>query len=365
MKYIFILGNNPELSVAEIKAVLPQAKILKQSQSFLAIDNPKIDCTKLMKRLGGTIKIGLVLGEHPDAGPIVASAISKVDGRFNFGLSFYDQKASNWGLSVKKLIKEQGLSARLVTSREPALSSVIITKEKCQDYIIAPGFFALTCAVQDFKEFGKRDFGRPAADAYSGMLPPKAAKMMINLSGAELTDVILDPFCGSGTILSEALAMGYANLIGTDLSEKAIGDSKTNLDWLAEELQISNYELRLEKIDAKNLAENIKAKTIDAIITEPYLGKPIRGNENETLIKAIVSELTELYLAAFGQFKKVLKPDGKIVMVFPEWHLAGKVYRLSMNDRISRLGFKRLDKGDLYYKREDQRVWRNITVWSN
>ncbi|MFA6594182.1 MAG: DNA methyltransferase [Candidatus Buchananbacteria bacterium] len=361
MKYIFILGNNPELSAAEIKAVLPQAKILKQNQYFLAADHPRIDCSELMKRLGGTIKIGLVLGDRPEAEPIMASAMSKVNGRFNFGLSFYGRKPDNWGLNVKKQLKEQGIASRLVTSREPALSAVIVTKEKCQDYIIAPGFFASTCAVQDFKEFGKRDFGRPAADAYSGMLPPKAAKMMLNLSGAKPADTILDPFCGSGTILSEALAMGYANLIGTDLSEKAVSDSKKNLQWLAEELAIKNHGIRIEKLDVRELSKIFN--NIDAIVTEPYLGKPIRGNENAEQINSIIAELSDLYLSAFQQFKKILAKSGKIVIIFPEWHLHDKIYRLNISERVSRLGFKRLDGGNLYYKREDQKVWRNITIW--
>ncbi|MFA6228420.1 MAG: DNA methyltransferase [Patescibacteria group bacterium] len=361
MKYLFILGNNPELSVAEITAILPQAKILKKTQLYLAVDSPKIDCQRLMDRLGGTIKIGLVLGAHPDVGPITGSAMSKSGGRFNFGLSFYGQKPSNWGLGIKKQLKGQGISSRLVTSREPALSSVIITKEKCQDYIITPEFFAQTCAVQDFKEFGKRDFGRPAADAYSGMLPPKAAKMMINLSGAQTTATVLDPFCGSGTILSEALALGYTDLIGTDLSDKAVADSQKNLQWLAEELKIKDYKLKIEKLDVRELSKNFDS--VDAIITEPYLGKPIRGNENAEQIKSIIAELSDLYLSAFRQFKKVLAENGKIVMIFPEWHLHGKIYRLNISERVSQLGFKRLDSGDLYYKREDQKVWRNITIW--
>jgi len=32
------------------------------------------------------------------------------------------------------------------------------------------------------------------------MLPPKLSMMMINLSGAKKTDIILDPFCGSGAV---------------------------------------------------------------------------------------------------------------------------------------------------------------------
>ena len=56
MQYVFILGHNPELSVAEIKAVLPQAMFIEQTSSFLILENPKISCGQLLDQLGGTIK---------------------------------------------------------------------------------------------------------------------------------------------------------------------------------------------------------------------------------------------------------------------------------------------------------------------
>ena len=85
---------------------------------------------------------------------------------------------------------------------------------------------AQTEAVQPFEQFSARDFGRPGRDDLSGMLPPKLAIIMINLAQTPLNSILLDPFCGSGTILSEAVLLGYTNLIGTDISEKAIADSK-------------------------------------------------------------------------------------------------------------------------------------------
>lgn len=366
MKYIFILGNNPELSRAEILAVLPQAKILTASEKYLVVENEKFDHFKMMRRLGGTIKIGLVLGENPDYSPILAGASSSaVKGKFKFGVSFYGVKKSNFGMKAKAILKERGIPARLVESRENALSSVIITKEKAQDFLVLPGYFGQTVAVQDWRDYSHRDYGRPAADALSGMLPPKVAKMMINLAQAGANALILDPFCGSGTILSEALALGYTNLIGADFSDKAIGDTKNNLDWLAKELQIADLKLRIEKSDVKNLSASLTEKSIDAIITEPFLGKPMRGNEKPETVKAIISELKKLYLQAFVQFKKILKKSGKLVIVIPQWHISGKIYQLEIEKEIAALGFKRLDEGNLIYRREGQKVWREIEIWTS
>src|SRR5207247_323255 len=88
---------------------------------------------------------------------------------------------------------------------------------------------ARTVALQPFEEFGQRDFGRPGFDAASGMLPPKVALMMLNLSGIPREGAMLDPFCGSGTILMEAFVQGYANITGSDISAAAAESTKKNI----------------------------------------------------------------------------------------------------------------------------------------
>ena len=51
---------------------------------------------------------------------------------------------------------------------------------------------------------------------------------MINLALSQNIDYknLLDPLRGSGTILTEAAVMGYQNLYGSDISRKAITDTK-------------------------------------------------------------------------------------------------------------------------------------------
>jgi tRNA (guanine10-N2)-dimethyltransferase len=363
MKYLFILGNNPELSVAEIQAVLGKVKVILQCRQYLLADCSKFDCQKIMRQLGGTIKIGMVVGKRPSEGPVLDLAFSQSGpGRFNFGLSFYGVKPNNLGMKIKRLLKEKGLPARLVVSREPALSSVIVTKEKCHDFLVGPDFFGLTCAVQDFEGYGQRDYGRPQSDALSGMLPPKLARMMVNLSELEPEQTLLDPFCGSGTILAEALDLGFKNLMASDISAKAVSDTEKNSQWLVKKFKLSNFKFQIFNCDVKALSSKIKIGSVAGVVTEPYLGPALKGNEKKETILNIISEVEGLYQAALAEFKKILKPKGKVVMIWPQWHLGQQIFDLNLSDATAKIGFKRLDDNNLMYKREEQRVWRRVVI---
>ena len=76
-------------------------------------------------------------------------------------------------------------------------------------------------------EFTKRrSHLRPKPSPIS--LHPKLARAMVNLTGAEENDVILDPFCGSGGILIEAGLIGMKT-IGYDINKKMVWKSMVNL----------------------------------------------------------------------------------------------------------------------------------------
>lgn len=65
---------------------------------------------------------------------------------------------------------------------------------------------------------------------YKGKFYPQLAKALINISGIELGDSILDPFCGSGTTLLEGYLNGYKTY-GSDLNPLAakIAKAKTGI----------------------------------------------------------------------------------------------------------------------------------------
>jgi len=225
-----------------------------------------------------------------------------------------------------------------------------------------------TLAVQPFKDLSRRDFGRPARDDLSGMLPPKLAQIMINLSQInDVNAVIIDPFCGSGTVLTEAALLGYKNLFGSDISLKAIEDTRKNLSWTRELYGINDCKIKLAVKNAVDLSKFIKAEYADAIITEPFLG-PQRGMIN---FNSVMNNLEELYSRALREFRKVLKPGGRVVMIWPLFYgqrpIAPSYEGFKILDMVpeelrnSRF-IKKNNRPTIIYGRPGQKVYREVVV---
>ncbi len=412
MKYFFVLGTNPALSAAEIiSALRPEAETRMVAGNILLLENPATDSPALIKRLGGTIKIGVITEDvdRHNNDRIKAAILKIIDddlaeraeaNKYCFGLSHYGASklpVFPIGLTIKKILKQKGVSCRLVTSKEKTLSSVVVeqnglTRQGIEIVLIEDGgtmHLGYTEAVQPFKELSFRDFGRPERDDASGMIPPKLAQIMLNLSrkipavgtqclafppdrtqNIAFLPSLLDPFCGSGTILMEAALMGIKNIIGSDISEKAISDTKNNIAWLKTNFQFPISNFQLFNISATEISQKIKFNSINAVVTEPYLG-PQRGNPDPVKTKI---KLEKLYSSALREFKKILKPDGRVVMIFPVRTEGSRPDFHFLNPNLD--GWQVINplpenlreilhttrRGTIVYGRPGQKVWREIVV---
>jgi len=382
MKYLFVLGNNPSLSVVELLNKLqPKKYFLISKDVFLMEFNEKIDELKVIKKIGGTIKIvELLEREEQDLPNLIKPYLPEdFEGKYKFGLSFYGGgflETKKVAMDVKRELKSRNISCRWVTGKGRSLSSVAVKKNKLienkSEFVIVENdpnrYFGITRAVQDFEELSFRDYKRPARDSYSGMIPPKLAQIMLNIGLRGKTDItLLDPFCGSGTVLMEACLMGVRKVLGTDLSSKAIRDSRINLEWSKEKFKTKEGSLEIRELDARKLSTVFKKESIDVIVSEPYLG-PQRKVEN---INKSKKKLEYLYSETVREFRKILKKDGRVVMIWPVIRKAEDTF-MSVNIE----GFKIVDQipGDLglektktkrktiVYGRKGQRVWREIVV---
>jgi tRNA G10 N-methylase Trm11 len=360
--------------------------IIHSNFNFLVLETEnELDVQSLNNTLGGIIKIGKLeffIDKLDNEENLVYSfkdiikRNSNLENKIKFGFSVYNEDKFlqkfifKLSLAIKKSLKTEKFSSRVVTSKEADLSAVIVEKE----HLIESGFdmqvlnvagrfyFLRTLAVQDFSRFNALDYDRPRIDSKSGMMPPKLAKIMLNLTQSR--GIVLDPFCGSGTVLLMAAELDFKKIIGSDISEKAVLDSRENLKWYQERFnkEIPNYIFQSDVQDL--LQEGIEEKSLDCIVSEGYLGKPLRGNESLIFIQEQIEELRELYLNSLKVFQKLLKNEGCVIISLPIFVLENREKSLNILKEIKDLGFKLKpllkDRETLIYKRETQKVYRQI-----
>ena len=100
-------------------------------------------------------------------------------------------------------------------------------------------------------------------------LDRKLARAMINLAGVREGDTVCDPFCGTGTILLEAKAMGIG-AIGIDYDKKMYNMSRKNL-------KENGFESRVENSGFEHFT-SIHDK-YDAIVTDLPYGMASKSSE--------------------------------------------------------------------------------------
>jgi len=366
MKYLFELGREYEMSKEEIFALLEKNNISYITESrekpFLIIStDKKIDLRPFFNTLGGSLSAGIALEDTGNQEQTILEHLLKKEGKIPFCIQSEDKYL---GKNIKRALKEAGRSARYIPYNNTAtvLHNKLIEKEGY--FIVLDGEVFLIKALQDIESFRKRDREKPGVDSKSGMLPPKLARTMINL-GAKDEDIhILDAFCGSGVLLLEAYTLGYTHIYGRDLSPKAIEDSKKNRNWIESTANNpKNKTFSLKVYDARKLDKDFTEESLDLIVSEPYMGKPLSGKESEQFLQNQADELAELFVDAFVAFSKILKKGGRVVFLVPQFRTRNDWITVNIDKAIKTSGLKPLpfkENKTLLYSRPGQHVGRRI-----
>ena len=174
-------------------------------------------------------------------------------------------------------------------------------------------YVAKTIGVYDAQLQRYRDESRPYISEETST-SPKLCRTLLNLAGARTGDTVLDPFCGSGTLLMEAALLGM-KCIGVDIDGNAVNGAKQNLKWLSRDLGEKKI-FRIIKGDSREIDHLIDEK-VDAVAFEPELGPVYK--ERPTREEAVfqISELTDLYRRVIQKLGKILRPEGRIALTIP------------------------------------------------
>lgn len=313
-------------------SVFPDSEILSLQESICFVDGvSESQVTEHFPTLGGVIKVIQIWNNVDNQASTIAKQLSneKEEGKITFGLNVYgkSQNAFKKALDIKKQLRSLGRSARCVNKDASNLSTATtyhewLIRKWAEINILFSGDKILvgkTIAIQDIDAYTKRDTSK-SRNMQVGMLPPKLAQMMINLSGATYDQTIYDPFVGLGTILIEAANSGYATLQWSDISPEMVEKSEKNLNNSRFKIQDS----RFFELDAARIWESGVDLANAAIVTEWYLGKIFNpGKVWAEEVQLEKEKLLEIYRGFFGWLQQKWF-TWTMVITIPFWRDRGK-----------------------------------------
>lgn len=386
--HVFILGKNWKLSLAELLSFMKtrgrKFRIVDLSGSFIVADAGELLGSEIISDLGGTLKVGRVTAVIPaksvedafikgrkdvqaeiksllSSNNVTDAIFTKPSGKYVFGVSIYPEnrrflRSSRIlqrfiGSYFKKELVLGGAKAKFMGTprgREPAqLTNVEVLKksliEKSAEVLFCIGrdgaFLSRTTAVHNPFEFQKRDVQRPVQRRIFS-IPPRVARIMVNLASCLPGRTLLDPFCGVGTILQEAMLAG-AQVVGIDKDRWCVEASAKNLEWLQREYSLGTVKCRVIVGDARGLTQEVGEGSIDCIATEPALGPALRDIPTESYAMRIISSLEPLYDDFLREAYKALKTRGKAVFVTPYIRTRrGAFQSLNIRQKAVSIGFR-------------------------
>jgi tRNA (guanine10-N2)-dimethyltransferase len=172
----------------------------------------------------------------------------------------------------------------------------------------------------------KRPFFHPAA------MPAKLARCMVNLAQPKVGDLVLEPFCGTASILVEAWLIG-CRVLGFDVQPRMVRGSIQNL---------LHYSVKPEGMAVAD-ARHLPVAKVDCIVTDPPYGR------TATTLGLDTRQIVEDFLSAI---EDVLPRGRRICMASPKSTRIGKIGK--------KLGFKHIESHFVYVHRS---LTREIAIF--
>lgn len=388
MQSILILGRQPALGMAEAESLYGAEHVQPWGKHAVAVDIPAAQVP--FSRMGGSTRVAHVITTVPTtnwydalhrAQPYVLDMVRTLpEGKIRLGINLIGGSAkvsalNAAGLDIKKQIKATGRSVRVVPNTTPELNTAQVVHNQLTgptgiELLLVPAgsqtLVARTTAVQDITAYAARDQKRPKRDARVGMLPPKLAQIIINLAVAQTPPThavdILDPFCGTGVVLQEALLMGYS-ASGTDLEPRMIDYSSANIEWL----RAKHTTIAAAQLQPGDATNHRWQPTPYAVAGETYLGRPLSSLPGPDKLSQIIADCDTIHRKFLANLARQTQPSTRICLAVPAWKTPSGFKHLKTLASLPQLGYNRIrfvsvDTTDLIYHRPDQLVARELVV---
>jgi len=287
MKLIFELsGENPTLPLAELGCICTGMDHREQ----VAV----ADCRDpaAARRLAMTHAVLEYLGECRPDGKKFSSLLAGLDLHADRPFAGRVKKVHAGDTTLVDRCSRQDFERLIGTmiqgtvnlSSPGAVYRAILSEDRCY---FGRVLFTIDRGAYDSRNPGRRAFFHP------GVMMPRVARALVNISCASRGETLLDPFCGTGGILLEAGMLGI-NAIGCDFDPVMVHGSRQNLRSAV-----------LLGADAASLP--FRDASVDAVVTDFPYGQSVcirRGGSME-----------QLYHRALSEIRRVLRAGRRAVVV--------------------------------------------------
>uniref|UniRef100_A0A7J3ZJ04 Methyltransferase domain-containing protein n=1 Tax=Fervidicoccus fontis TaxID=683846 RepID=A0A7J3ZJ04_9CREN len=313
--YLVYSGKHPCLSKLEAYSLLEGCRFLLELTQLAVFEVESLSGEDLInvQRRSSTIKeIGKVLGiataDSVDSfKALLREALDSCPGREVLVKFTRIQSVSR---SLRKLELIRAMRERL---RELCVSNVEVKECKREwrslySIVLSDGIVLLGKVLSRERKYELLTENPHDLPCYRpGALTPWFSRLLANIAvGRKRFLVLLDPFCGTGSIPLQAMKANQNFVICGELRKDGVYCAKINLDLLGEGVS------EIVRWDA--LRVPLREGSIDAIVTDLPYGRSTRG---------LVTEERQLAQQFVERLHRILKRGGRAVVVAPaEWRLS-------------------------------------------
>jgi len=282
MKLLFELsGEHPDLPVAELECV---GTVLDRRAQVAVAECPD---PQIAGRLALTHVVMEYLGECEPTKEAFAALLADLSITTEKPFAGRAKKVQGSLMETAQLDLERligSLIAGPVSLREPVEEyRAVASEDRC--------YFGRVLSRIDRGGFDARNpMRRPFF--HPGVMMPRMARALVNLSLVKPGEQVFDPFCGTGGILLEAREIGV-RVLGSDFDPAMVAGYRQNLPGS-------------DVMIADATAVPICDHALDAIVTDLPYGQSVR---------ILAESMDRLYDGSLAEVRRILRPGRRAVVV--------------------------------------------------
>jgi tRNA (guanine10-N2)-dimethyltransferase len=329
--FFLLSGEHEDLPVSELKAILDKEgyayMIREKLDQILRLEaNP--NCIEVLTHRAALTRLcalELFTCEAKNSSIVKALSSARLDQALNQNESFAVRvkHVKTYASDMDGMMLEKKLG-ELVLRNVPSVSVKLKRPDKTLVGILTSGKFIFGLRLAEIpatpfvqRRPRKRPFFHPSA------MQAKLARCMVNLAEPKAGDLVLDPFCGTGTTLIEAALIG-CRALGLDVQRRMARGTLIN---------VAHFNVKPEGVVIAD-ARSLPLSKVDCVVTDPPY-----GTSSTTLKRTTKQVIEEVLTAMYG----LLKNGRRVCIAAPR--------KLSIVQVGEGLGYKHIESHFVYVHR--------------